>query len=190
MQTLRIFAGPNGSGKSSVIRITEFDGKEHLLEADAIAKRIDPVSPGRAAIAAGREVLQRARQYLRLRKTFAIETTLSGGWTESTIRVALNAGYYVELWYVCVATPEKSIQRVQERVSRGGHDVPDADIRRRYRRSLSNAQSLIRVVDVAFLFDNSAEAPRLVAKVSKGVLVTVSQELPAWAAELLRAAGL
>jgi len=55
--TLTIFAGPNGSGKSSLIRQVEFEGRQNLLEPDAIAKRISPESPRQGGISAGREVL-------------------------------------------------------------------------------------------------------------------------------------
>jgi predicted ABC-type ATPase len=68
--------GPNGSGKSSIIRWLEFEGRNNLLEVDAIAKRIDPASPRRAAVAAAKEVIRRTREYLKNHQSFAIETTL------------------------------------------------------------------------------------------------------------------
>jgi predicted ABC-type ATPase len=55
--TLTVFAGPNGSGKSSVTRHFEFDGKDEVLDPDAIAKRMNPSDPTQSAIAAGREVI-------------------------------------------------------------------------------------------------------------------------------------
>jgi predicted ABC-type ATPase len=84
------------------------------LEADAIAKRINPERPELAAISAGREARQRARQHVQRREDFAIETTLSGSWTGSLIRAAQENGFYVTLIYICVNTPERSIQRVHE----------------------------------------------------------------------------
>ncbi len=50
MPVLTVFAGPNGSGKSSLIRQVEFEGRENLLEPDAIARRIKPEFPQRAGI--------------------------------------------------------------------------------------------------------------------------------------------
>jgi predicted ABC-type ATPase len=73
---LTIFAGPNGSGKSSLIRLTEFEGRHNLLEADAIARRVNPKSPGQAAIAAGREVLRLTNAYLERGESFALEKLL------------------------------------------------------------------------------------------------------------------
>jgi hypothetical protein len=61
---LTVLAGPNGSGKSSITSSLEFEGRENLLDPDAIARRINPADPYRAAVAAGREVITRTRQYL------------------------------------------------------------------------------------------------------------------------------
>jgi predicted ABC-type ATPase len=59
---LTVVGGPNGSGKSGVIRSVEFEGRDNLLEADAIAKRINPAKPRQAAVAAAREVIRRIRE--------------------------------------------------------------------------------------------------------------------------------
>ncbi len=55
----------HGSGKSSIIRRVDFAGRDHLLEADAIATQIYVSDPRLAAITAGREVLRRTEEYLR-----------------------------------------------------------------------------------------------------------------------------
>lgn len=76
MPVLNVFAGPNGSGKSTIVALTDFEGKQNLLDPDAIARRIDPGFPQRAAIQAGREVLRRAHEYIQRGESFAIETTI------------------------------------------------------------------------------------------------------------------
>ncbi len=109
MPILTVFAGPNGSGKSSIIQLLAFTGKENLLEADAIAKRINASDPRRAAVAAAREVLRRTQAYLDSGQDFAIETTLAGGWTTTAIQVARVKGYSVRLVFIGVDNPERSI---------------------------------------------------------------------------------
>jgi predicted ABC-type ATPase len=116
---LTVVGGPNGSGKSSIIRGLAFEGRDNLLEADAIARRIDPANPRRAAVAAAREVIRRTREYVKNHQSFAIETTLSGGGTLATMRQAQAHGFIVRLVYVCLDNPERSIQRVRERVAQG-----------------------------------------------------------------------
>ncbi len=186
MPLLTVFAGPNGSGKSSLIRQVDFEGRQNLLEPDAVAKRINPGFPREAGIAAGREVLRRTADYIQREESFAIETTLAGSWTNSVIRTALEHSFFTRLFYVCVDNPERSIQRVRERVAQGGHDVPDCDIRRRYGRSLANAGRILQIVDQGLVFDNSGAEPRPVFEVRIGEVFNLADEIPEWATSLLR----
>ena len=101
------------------------------------------------------------------------------------IRAALERSFFTRLFYICLDDPERSIQRVSERVAQGGHDVPDADVRRRYARSLSNARQLVAVVHQALVFDNSGAEPRPVFEMRKGQLLNTADEIPTWATTLL-----
>jgi predicted ABC-type ATPase len=58
-----------------------------------------------------------------------------------------------------------AIARVAERVCLGGHNVPEATIRRRYHSGLANFFALYRTLaDYWYLFDNSAPGcPALIA---------------------------
>ena len=122
---------------------------------------------------------------LRSAESFAIETTLAGNWTNAAIRAALERSFFTRLFYICLDNPERSIQRVRERVAQGGHDVPDADVRRRYARSLSNARPVLRIVHQALVFDNSGAEPRRVFEMRKGQLLDIADEIPPWAGALL-----
>lgn len=185
MPVLTIFAGPNGSGKSSIIDCVAFVGRNNLLEADAIAKRIHATQPQSAAIAAGREVLRRTQEYLDSGEDFAIETTLSGKWTLTAVREAQVRRFFVRLVYICLENPEQCIRRVRERVAQGGHDVPNDDVRRRYFRSLTNAKPLLTIVDETFVYDNSGLEPKLIFEFQSGRLVSKSSYVPDWARALL-----
>ena len=180
MPSLTVFGGPNGSGKSSIIRLIDFEGRENILDADAIAKRISPNAPHLAALRAGREVLNRTQEYVRSGTSFAIETTLSGGWIVTAIEEAREARFFVRLIYVCVETPEQNVQRVRERVARGGHHVPEDDVRRRYDRSLSRLRDLVTNVDQAIFYDNSGTEPRRVLEIRSGAIATRVSDLPDW----------
>jgi predicted ABC-type ATPase len=177
---LTILAGPNGSGKSTLTSRLDFEGRENLLDPDAVAKRIDQENPGRAAVSAGREVIRRTREFLRNGESFGIETTLSGGGYLETMRMARAAGYNVRLVYICVSNPERNIQRVRERVAQGGHDVPAEDIRRRYERSLANLAEAVGLANEAWLYDNSDDAPRRVLEARDGIVVWRADDAPAW----------
>jgi predicted ABC-type ATPase len=158
----------------------EFEGRDNLLDTDAIAKRMDPANPRRAAVAAGREVILRTREYLENRQSFAIETTLSSRSTLATILQAEERGFAVHLVYVCVDNAERSIQRVCERVTQGGHDVPEEDVRRRYERSLQNLPDVLRRAHKGIVFENSGNRPRKVLEIQAGVIVWRADSDTAW----------
>jgi pyrimidine operon attenuation protein/uracil phosphoribosyltransferase len=178
-----VIAGPNGSGKSSVAGQLDYEGRENLLDPDAIAYRMDPANLHRVAVAAGREVIRRTREYLDRGVSFAIETTLSSGSILETMRAARERGFIVQLIFICLDTPERNIQRVGERVSRGGHDVPPADVRRRYMRSLSNLPAALKLAHKANLYDNTGDRARLAIEAYDGKITRRSDSDPAWVIE-------
>jgi predicted ABC-type ATPase len=75
------------------------------------------------------------------------------------MRNAKQACYCALLIYVALGDPELHIERVRLRVSQGGHDIPDTDIRRRYWRSLLHAPEAILLANEAVLLDNSGLQP-------------------------------
>src|SRR5260370_23092858 len=96
------------------------------------------MNPSAAALAAGREVLSRIAGYLTAGGTFAVETTLSGKGTVELISKAKSRGYEIHLVLVWLDSPERCMARVRDRAAKGGHYIPDADVRRRYERGLAN----------------------------------------------------
>ena len=73
-----------------------------------------------------------------------------------------SAGYTIHMIYVWLPSPELALRRIQHRVGFGGHDVPEADVRRRFVRTARNFESYRRLVDSVLFFDNSNEVPILV----------------------------
>lgn len=180
-----VIAGPNGSGKTSFTRTLDF--RKELLNPDEVADQISPLAPAAAAIQAGREVLKRIAAHLNAGTSFGLETTLAGEGPLRTIRTAKRQGYVINLIYIALDTPERNIDRVTERVARGGHDVPDEDVRRRYERSLANAPEAIRLSDIANVFDNSGTKPRQVIEARNGVITWHAANPPAWVARIVEA---
>jgi predicted ABC-type ATPase len=177
---LTIVAGPNGCGKSTTIAQLAFEGKENLVDGDRIAREMWPDDPDGAAISAGREVIRRTRQYLERQESFVVETTLSSGRTVELISDAQGCGFTVAVVYVCVPDAEIAVLRVQGRVAKGGHDIPQETIRRRYERSIRNAADAFRRADRAAAFDNSGTAARLVLLVEHGVITWRADSPPKW----------
>ncbi len=163
-----ILAGPNGAGKStSARRLLQGAYAVHeFVNADAIAVGLSGFRPEDAAIAAGRIMLNRLRELADARLDFAFETTLASRSFAPWLRELRVTGYRVHLGFIALPTAELAIERVADRVRRGGHHVPDAIVRRRYEAGLRSFHQLYRPVATSWqLFDNEVLAePVLVAE--------------------------
>ena len=181
MPTFTVIAGPNGCGKSTLSRFVDFEGRDLLLDPDAIATQLNPLNPSAAAIAAAKHVLNRTAAYLNQGASFAVETTMSSRGRVDLLRKAKSRGYEVHLVYIAMDSPERCIARIRSRAERGGHFVPDADVRRRYSRSVANAANALRLADFARFYDNSGDGPRLVLVAEAGQVMWQAEVVPDWA---------
>ena len=134
-----------------------------FVNAELIAAGLNPFRPEHAALRAGRIMLTEIREHARKGNSFAFETTLSGSGYARWIPRWQASGYRVTLIFLRLPTPEQAIARVAQRVSEGGHHVPDAVIRRRFHSGWRNFEHVYRdLVDWWVLYDNSGNIPRLV----------------------------
>ena len=162
-----IVAGPNGAGKTTFA--TEFLPNEAdcpiFVNADSIAAGLSPFRPSSVAFRAGRLTIETIHGYADRSESFAFETTLSGRAHARSIPLWRERGYRVKLFFLRLPTPEMAIARVRHRVSEGGHDVPDAVVRRRFHAGWRNFEHIYRdLVDEWALYDNSEAAPVLLAE--------------------------
>jgi predicted ABC-type ATPase len=200
---LYVLAGVNGAGKSSVggamIRASGAD----YYNPDEAAKALIAANPGLEQVKAnaaawrqGKRLLERA---VAERLDFAFETTLGGGTMTRILADAAAAGFEVRILYVGLASPELHIERVRRRVQAGGHDIPEEDIRRRWRHSRMNLVRLLPALTELRVYDNSTAAdpaggeppkPVLVLHVVRGEIVGPSDlaTTPAWARSIVAAA--
>ena len=156
--TLTFIGGANGSGKTTLTRWNSDLFQEiPLLDPDAIANTLQATASGLFPVAAARFVLKSAAEHLRRAESFAVETTLAG---KNYLQMMVDArarGFEIVLVYIGTESVEINLARIRNRVLAGGHDVPEGDVRRRYRRSLENLPIAIQRSDHAILFDNSTE---------------------------------
>ncbi len=155
--TCHIVSGPNGAGKSTFARsyILNYIKDGNYLNADDIAKSLCPEAPSKVQARAGKIFLEELDRHIEQREDFAFETTLAGSGFLPKIRRWRENNWNVVLYYLYIPSAIFSLQRVKERVSRGGHDIPEKDIFRRYPRSLSNLFAYSDVCDMTLCFDNS-----------------------------------
>lgn len=165
MPTCWVIAGPNGAGKTTfALRYLRLlAGCQRFINADLIAAGLSPLAPERELAAASRLFFAEIEQAIANREDFAFETTLAGrGYLRVIDRLRAD-GWRIELVYLALPSMELSAMRVAERVAHGGHNIPPADIHRRFPRSLNNLlTSYGERVDQARCFLNSGPHPKLV----------------------------
>jgi predicted ABC-type ATPase len=178
MPSLYIIAGPNGAGKTTFIK--RFAPKRlallDFINADEIARGLSPLAPERAQIEAGRLVLGRFQQFVGEGRDFVLETTLSGRGYRRHFERARSAGYSIQLDFLLLPALEHSVQRVADRVELGGHNVPLADLQRRFKVSVQNLFSIYRpVIDNWSIYDNARQVPVLLAYGGPSELTVVEE---------------
>jgi predicted ABC-type ATPase len=165
MPTCWIIAGPNGAGKTTFALeyLPQVAQCSRFVNADLIAAGLSPLAPERELLAASRLFLSEIETCIAQREDFALETTLAGRSYLKLISRLQADGWRVELIYLALPSMEMSKLRVAERVAHGGHNIPVADIERRFARSLGNLlNSFSTQVDACRCFMNSDASPELV----------------------------
>lgn len=196
-----VIAGHNGAGKSNCYRM-------YLREALAqhVQEHIDPDEVERAICAdhtglnhgktngdfsrmAQQESNRRRERYFENRITFSFETVLSDPYQDKVdfMRRAVDDGYYVALLAVGLDSSQKSRQRVDERVRRGGHDVATERIIERYPRVIQNIKLAANVASLAIILDNSYDNPSpedgaytAFSLHAGGCVVKTADNIPGW----------
>jgi predicted ABC-type ATPase len=176
--TLTIIAGANGAGKSTLTA-------GHPGTFAAFANALRSSGTGISAIAAGKEVLRLAKEHLKRRESFAVETTLSGKNYLQMMQYArgIDRGFEVILIYIGTESVEINLARIAKRVLAGGHNVPEMDVRRRFLRSLQNLPAAAGLADRGILFDNSKDFGYQLVCLLGRELPQWFPPLPVWAAE-------
>ena len=162
-----LIAGPNGAGKTTFARryLPEDAKVVHFVNADLIASGLSPLKPEIAAIAAARMVLGEIDRLMADRADFAFETTLSGLTYVHRLKSWKRVGYRIDIVYLKLGSSRLALRRVAARVRQGGHNIPQADILRRFVRGWENFLRIYRpLADSWAVYDNSGRAPRLLEK--------------------------
>jgi predicted ABC-type ATPase len=153
-----VLAGPNGAGKSTAARslLAETLRVTTYVNADVIAQGLSGFDPESAAFEASRIMLQRLRELAARRADFAFETTLAARTYAGWLKSLRETGYVIALYYFWLHSADLAVARVALRVTLGGHNVPEATVRRRYDLSLRNLLHLYRpLVNVWQVYNTS-----------------------------------
>lgn len=170
MKTYTIIGGVNGVGKSSLLGV--FVAVDSCLGLIIDTER-----------AAGVENAERLTDdCLSKGISFTLETTLSGVKTLKTIKRARDLRYLVRLYYVGVGSLDESISRIQNRVRKGGHDIPEEDVKRRYNKRFEDLAKVLPYCNEVYFYDNENGFCE-VAQYRNGSLIFTTKNIPEWLKE-------
>jgi predicted ABC-type ATPase len=171
-----VAGGANGVGKTTFAYQYRDEHGIEYLGADEIADQIAQTE-GRNEIEAGKEFFRRLEGYLHRNQSVIIESTLSGLGLINRLKRFKAKGYSVHIIYVFLDSPLICKRRIQARVKKGGHDVPSADIERRYWRSLKNFRlDYLPLADTWQLLYNGLKRPVEVAVGESGKTLIVDED--------------
>jgi len=158
-----VFAGPNGSGKSTVVNsYRKNKGFPRLFICPDLIVPSDKKSDKNEYIKAMQKAEEARFNAVQNGESFAFETVLSNPDKLDFIKFSKTKGYKVITIYIVTSSPKINIERIKDRVARGGHDVPTDKIISRYHRSLDLMFDVIALSDNAMVYDNSDKEPALI----------------------------
>ena len=181
MKTYTIIAGVNGAGKSSLTGVlrTEITNLGKIIDVDKII-----VKCGNNVIEGGKKSIELIEECLEKEICFTQETTLSGHRILNTVKRAIEKGYYIRLYYVGLNTVEESLVRIENRVKKGGHNIPDADVKRRFNKRFEDLTTILQYCDEATFYDDE-NGFVAVAEYKNGEILQMGNLKPKWLEELM-----
>ena len=183
---LYVVAGPNGAGKTTFYERVFAPSMLEFVNADQIAARRWPGAEQARAYDAGRLAAQRRDELLRNRTSFVAETVFSHESKVSLLHDAAQVGYVIAL-HIIIVPEDFAVARVEDRVSNGGHAVPEDKVRSRHRRLWRHLAEAIGIADEAHVYDNtSAKRPFTPVALYRNGTPAHPPRWPSWAPPELR----
>lgn len=180
MKYYTIIGGVNGVGKSSFTGVLKERSTDLgiIIDVDKITAEM-----GGNSLTGGKAALRKMNDCISRGVSFTQETTLSGYKTEATAKQVRELGYYVRLFYVGLDTAAESLSRIENRVRRGGHDIPHDDVLRRFAGRWEAVAKVLPYCDEAEFYDNDNGFVK-VAEYRNGELRFIGTQTPQWLREL------
>ena len=153
-----LFAGVNGGGKSTLYNTESLDIniKDTVrINTDEIVRKIGNWKNDSDQIKAAKIAINLRNNCFQCGKSFNEETTLTGKTILKNIDKAKEQGYELQLFYVGLNSSDIAKERVKNRVEKGGNNIENDVIEKRYYESLKNLKKIISKFDKVYLYDNS-----------------------------------
>lgn len=174
MKTYTIIGGVNGVGKSSLtgVLVGKTDDLGVIIDTDKLNAEYG-----------GEKAIELMDNCLEKGLSFTQETTLSGVRTLKTIRRAIELDYRVRLYYIGVSSCQESLSRIENRVRKGGHDIPAEDAKRRFEKRFDDLMAVLPYCSEAEFWDNENGFVK-VGEYRNGILTVYDGIAPEWLREL------
>lgn len=158
-----------------------------FINADVLAKQLFPNEAEERSYEAAKIAETMRLDLLNEGRSFCFETVFSHPSKIDFIAKAKALGYEIILVYIHLETAALNQARVSQRVSEGGHHVPDEKVISRIPRVLQNIKQAFPLCDISYVLDNSRlDNPfQQVAVIKQGLANFAKEPLPAWATALL-----
>ena len=127
-----------------------------------MAQGASPLDIRLSAFEAAKRTLRRLRELTAAGASFGFETTLAGRAQFSVLGECRRAGFSVHLYYLWLPAPDVLPERIRHRVLDGGHDVPRADVARRFGRSAAQLRAYAEAAEAFLVFDAQPAVPELI----------------------------
>ena len=176
MKIYTIIGGVNGVGKSSLTGVLAAESNDLgvIIDTDKITAAM-----GGNKINGGKEAIARINNSIEKGINFTQETTLSGSRTLKTIKKARELDYFIRLYYVGVNSADESIKRIKNRVEKGGHDIPEQDVKRRYNKRFEDLANILPYCNEVKFYDNENGFAEK-AEYKNGEFITKNNIIPEW----------
>lgn len=119
-------------------------------------------------------------QLINAKKSFSFETVFSHPSKLELIELAKSNNYKVYLYFIGTETPIMNLERVKDRIKKGGHAVEGEKVEKRYFLTMELLMDILKKVDETYLWDNSGIKHKFLGNIKDGFAEFEQLNYPNW----------
>lgn len=181
-KSLWLLCGGNGAGKTTFYNTFLKPKGLAFVNADEIAKELFSDHAEKNSYQAAHIATKMRNDLLYQGRSFCFETVFSHPSKIDFVAKAKALGYCINLVFIHVEHSTLNVARVLNRVTEGGHSVPENKIISRIPRTLKNVTAAALLSDNVVVFNNSSliNPYQKIVTIKNGEVSQHVPELPQW----------